>query len=113
MEIRCRKTDCSYNTGASCKAAKINVANGCCQTYAKNDLKQALIIENGNLFEISEELVAKNVRNVPLSCQQKNCLYHRKDCSCSAHGITVIDGELEDGDTVCSKNAECATFVPS
>ena len=115
MEIRCRKCDCSYNTGASCAAAEIEVDKGFhCKTYLKNNLKSDLIIENGNLFEISESLVAKNVKNVPLKCSAKTCLYNKSGCECTANGITIIDGDQvvdTKNNTCCSPNAECATYV--
>ncbi|MCL2570152.1 MAG: DUF1540 domain-containing protein [Firmicutes bacterium] len=102
MEIRCKKTDCAYNTGASCSAESIMVGGYAdCETYSPDELKKSLIIKNGNLFEISEELVAKNTRNVPLSCRAKHCLFNRQS-KCYANGITVIDDEDDAG---------CATFI--
>jgi len=74
---------------------------GNCMTYQKDELKESLIIENGNLFEISSELVAKNLRNVPLKCRASNCLYNRSK-ECHANGIFIIDDE---------NLAECATFI--
>ena len=111
MEIRCRKCDCSHNTGASCSAKSIDVdkQHGC-GTYIKNELKQNLIIENGNLFEVSEELVAKNMKNVPLSCCAKTCLFNKNGKECTAHGITVIDGAQDGAPEGCSAVAECATY---
>lgn len=102
MEILCRKTDCTYNTGCSCKANGIDVDRAFrCATFTKDDLKEALIIENGNLFEVSEELVPKNIRNVPLGCRARNCLYNREE-KCYANGISIIDD---------SDEAECATYI--
>lgn len=102
MEIRCRKGDCTHNTGCSCMAKEIMVTRqGNCMTYQKDELKESLIIENGNLFEISSELVAKNLRNVPLKCRASNCLYNRSK-ECHANGIFIIDDE---------NLAECATFI--
>ena len=102
MEIRCKKCDCSYNTGASCGADHIDVGgNADCETYNCDELKESLMVENGNLFEISEELVAKNMRNVPLNCRARDCLFNRLD-KCYANGITVIDDDNDAG---------CATFI--
>jgi len=102
MEIRCKKTDCSYNTGASCSAERITVSNGAdCETYQSDDLKQSLIIQNGNLFEISEELSVRNMRDVPLSCRARNCLFNRQS-QCYANSITVIDDDDDAG---------CATYI--
>jgi len=72
-----------------------------CESYQSDELKKSLIIKNGNLFEISEELVAKNLRNVPLSCRARHCLYN-KEMKCHANGISIIDDESD---------AECATFI--
>ncbi|MCL2846519.1 MAG: hypothetical protein FWE38_02395 [Firmicutes bacterium] len=71
-----------------------------CESYMSDELKHNLIIENGNLFEISEELVARNLRNVPLACRARICLYNREG-SCWANGISVIDDD----------DAQCATFI--
>ena len=102
MEIRCRKGDCAYNNGCSCNAKAIDVTRGiACETYIKDELKKSLIIQNGNLFEVSEELVARNLRNVHLKCMAKGCLYNQ-DTKCQANGISVIDNE---------DDAECATFI--
>jgi len=110
MEIRCRKCDCSYNTGASCEAKGIQVGRGHdCETYLKNELKQNLIIENGNLFEVAEELVSKNMKNVPLACDAKSCIFNKSGKECTANGITVIDGD-DESQKGCSEKAECATF---
>jgi len=104
MEIRCRKGDCSYNTGCSCNAKGIEVSKDAdCCSYIKDELKHSLIIENGNLFEISEELVARNLRDVPLKCKSRNCLYNREQL-CSANGISVID-ECD------GQEAACATYI--
>jgi len=73
-----------------------------CESYECDELKKSLIIENGNLFEISEELVAKNLRDVPLSCNARHCLYNR-DRKCNANGISVID---EHGDAPCTTYIE-------
>ena len=104
MEIRCKKGDCKHNTGCSCSARSIEISRGtgCC-SYRKDQVKENLIIENGNIFEISEELVTRNLKSVPLDCRAKNCLYNRNELCC-ANGITVIDGNNHD-------NAECATYI--
>ena len=102
MEIRCKKCDCVFNTGTSCNAAHITVNDeGDCSTYCCDKLKQNLIIENGNLFEVSAELAPRNMRNVPLMCHATNCLFNRAK-ACYANGITVIDSDDDAG---------CATFI--
>ena len=102
MEIRCRKGDCTFNNGCSCMAKSVMVGKrGDCEAYDCDELKQNLIIENGNLFEISEELVARNLRDVSLGCMARSCLYN-KEQKCYANGISVID---EDSD------AQCATYI--
>jgi len=63
------------------------------------------MIENGNIFEVAEELVSKNIKDVPLACLARNCLYN-KTGKCCANGITVIDSE-----TAEYEEAECATFI--
>ena len=83
-------------------AKDVHVGKGVdCESYHRDELKNSLIIENGNLFEISEELVAKNMRNVPLACSARVCIYN-KDEKCYANGISVIDDENE---------AVCATYI--
>lgn len=105
MEIRCKKGDCKHNTGCSCEAASVEIARGTeCNSYEKDEIKEELIIENGNIFEVAEELVSKNLKSVPLECRARDCLYNRKD-ECHANGITVINCD-EDGD----EEADCATF---
>ena len=107
MEIRCRKGDCSYNNGCSCTAKEIEVTrDACCSTYMADSVKQTLIIENGNLFEVSEELVAKNLRNVGLVCRATDCLYNRGRL-CHANGISIIDETPE----TTSETAPCATYI--
>ena len=102
MEIRCRKGDCSYNTSCSCHAPQVAVGReGDCETYDPDPFKESLVIANGNLFEISDELITKSLRDVPLSCTASNCLYNRSK-KCFAHGISIIDDK---------DDAECATFI--
>jgi len=102
MEIRCRKGDCTHNNGCSCLAKLVSVGKeGDCESYMCDELKQSLIIENGNLFEISQELVARHLRDVALTCRARTCIYNREQ-KCCANGIAVID---EDTD------AQCATFI--
>lgn len=111
MEIRCRKGDCAYNTGCSCSAKCVEVDKAAdCKTYHRDELKKSLIIENGNLFEISEELVAKNLRNVPLTCRATNCLYNRGRL-CHANGISIIDDFRGDPDGGTETCAPCATYI--
>ena len=107
MEIRCKKGDCKHNTGCSCDAKSIMIERGSvtCASYVKDSLKENLIIENGNIFQVAEELVERNTNNVPLECQQRSCLYN-KDLQCLANGITVIDNDAK-----ADCNAECATFI--
>jgi len=103
MEIRCRKGDCKFNTGCSCGAGIIEVDRGhMCGTYCKDMLKESLIIQNGNLFEVSEELVAKHLKNVGLGCKARNCLFNR-EAMCYANGISVIGDE---GDACCATYIE-------
>ena len=102
MEIRCKKGNCKHNTGCSCSAKSVEVSRGVvCNSYENDELKEDLMIENGNIFEVAEELVARNLKNVPLVCRVKNCLYNRQE-TCHANGITVIDGD---------DSADCATFI--
>jgi len=60
------------------------------------------MIENGNIFQVAEELVARNLKNVPLECRARNCIYNNQE-KCNANGITVIDDDEEN-------DADCATF---
>ena len=108
MEIRCKKGDCKHNTGCSCRAKGVEITRGTvsCNSYVKDDLKENLIIRNGNIFDIVDELVPANTHNVPLQCRQRNCLYNKSE-KCCANGITVIEGETPDGE----EDAECATFI--
>lgn len=110
MEIRCKKGDCTHNTGCSCRAKNIDIEKNtaACGSYVKDDLKENLIIRNGNLFDVADELVPGNTNNIPLDCHQRGCLYNKKE-KCCANGITVIDGETPDG----KEDAECATFIES
>ena len=102
MEIRCRKGDCIHNTGASCMARDVLVdRRSKCSSYNSDPLKKNLIIQNGNLFEISEELVTKNLRDVPLNCRARICIYNNGG-DCRANGIFVIEGD---------DDAPCATFI--
>jgi len=78
-----------------------------CLSYVKDDIKENLIIENGNIFQVAEEMVEKNLRNVTLVCRARSCLYNRQD-KCHANGITIIDGDDESDDTTIT--ADCATY---
>ena len=106
MEIRCKKGDCSHNTGCSCSAKTVEIGRAVnCHSYHKDEIKKNIMIENGNIFEVAEELVPRNLRNVPLACRMKSCLYNNSELCC-ANGITVIDGE-----TAGAEDAECATYI--
>ena len=104
MEIRCKKENCEYNTGCSCKAHSIAVdrAHSCC-TYTPSPLKQNLIDQNGNIFEVAENKVQNHLRNVPLTCTARTCLFNKEE-KCQANGISVIDGDQGE------QEAGCATF---
>ena len=103
MEIRCKKEDCKHNTGCSCRAHSVKIARGTeCNSYVNNPLKENLMQENGNIFGVAEEMVKSNLKNVPLECKARACLYNRAE-RCHANGITVIDDE-------CGTCADCATF---
>ena len=105
MEIRCKKGNWRHNTGCSCSAHTVEITRGeHCSSYTKDELKENLMIENGNIFQVAEEFVPKNLKNVPLECQAKSCLYNDQG-KCHANGITVIDGE-SDG----CEDADCATY---
>jgi aspartate carbamoyltransferase regulatory subunit len=71
-----------------------------CDSYVKNPLKTDLIIEHGNIFDVAEKIVPSNLRNVPLECMAKTCLFNKEE-RCHANGITIVDE---------SENADCATF---
>jgi len=105
MEIRCKKGNCKHNTGCSCSAKDVEISRGTeCNSFVKDEIKDDLMIENGNIFEVAEELVPKNLKNVPLECRARNCLYNRQDM-CHANGITVINTDDES-----DEEADCATF---
>jgi|GEM_PF-427504 len=108
MEIRCKKGDCKYNTGSSCSAKNLNIDRdtAACATYDKDEVKENIIIRNGNIFDVADKMAAKNTNNVPLGCQATQCLYNKNE-ECIANGITIIDGESSSSD----QDASCATFV--
>ena len=104
MEIRCKKEDCKHNTGCSCRASSIEIDRiHHCDSYVKNPIKQRLMQDNGNIFEVAEEMVPHHLKNIPLECVAKNCLYNKTEL-CHANGITVVE------DSNC---ADCATFCES
>jgi len=112
MEIRCRKCECVHNTGCSCRAKAVKICKDTadCETYSKDDLKESIIIENGNIFQVAEGLVAENTRNVPLVCSATECLFNKKE-NCIANGILVADTPpvtRGEGYGAC-----CATFCNS
>ena len=105
MEIRCKKEDCKFNTGCSCKAGMLEVDNKHhCATYSNDPLKEELIKEEGSIFEVADKIAPNHLLNVPLECAAKNCLYN-KSSQCHADGISVIDVDEDSGDV-----ADCATF---
>lgn len=101
MEIRCRKCDCTFNTGSSCKARAIKVCRDTaeCVTYTRDAAKENVVVKNGNLFEAAKDLSKKNTNNVPLRCSATNCLFNKKE-NCIANGILVEENK-----------ACCATFT--
>ena len=107
MEIRCKKQDCRHNTGCSCRAGHITVDRAHhCASYEKDALKQDIIDNNGDIFSVSDKRAPNHLRNVPLDCKAKSCLYNRQE-QCSADGISVID--CNDGDPQ-DDFADCATY---
>ena len=108
MEIRCKKGNCEFNTGCSCKAKKVDISNGtaACTTYTKDPNKNNIVIENGNLFDAAKGMPAKNTLNVPLQCAAIRCIYNKTE-KCIANGILVIDDQTSS----CDAEAACATFV--
>ena len=106
MEIRCKKGDCTYNTGCSCAAKHVDIDKNTaeCKTYNCDPVKHNIVIENGNIFDVADQMVAKNTNNVPLDCDATSCLYNN-DKKCVANGITVTD-DIKDQDTAC-----CVTYI--
>ena len=76
-----------------------------CDSYVKDPIKKELVQENGNIFETPANKIPSNLRNVPLDCKAKNCLYNKQE-QCQADGITVIANDEEDEESC----ADCATF---
>ena len=101
MEIRCRKCNCTHNTGSSCRAKAIKICKSTaeCETFEPDSAKENIIIKNGNLFNAAKDLSKKNTRNVPLKCSATNCLFNKKE-NCIANGILVEEN-----------SACCATFT--
>lgn len=108
MEIRCKKGDCSYNTGTSCKAPSVKIENdtAACETYNPDAAKDNPVIKDGNLFSVSQTLPSRNTNNVPLKCKAKRCLFNKSE-KCVANGITVIDSES----SANHEDASCGTFI--
>jgi len=69
--------------------------------FTPDPMKAEMSVSGGNLFEISRELSPRNLRNVPLSCRARNCLFN-KESKCCANGIFVVDDEADAG---------CATYI--
>jgi hypothetical protein len=110
MEIRCKKEDCKHNTGCSCAAGVVAINRGShCESYTNDPLKNEIIKENGNIFKVADEIAPTHIRNVPLECGAKSCLFN-KDAACRADGITIISAD--DGASRCGGccNADCVTF---
>ncbi|MCL2621969.1 MAG: DUF1540 domain-containing protein, partial [Firmicutes bacterium] len=90
MDIKCKRLDCTHNSGCSCSARSINITRATlCNKYASSDHKAALLKINNNLIEASAELSPQNLKDVHLVCDSP-CLYN-KCGKCYANGITVID----------------------
>ena len=110
MEIRCKKENCEYNTGCSCKAGSIAVDRvHHCASYTCSPLKDELTEQHGNIFEVTEKKAKSHLRNVPLACSAKTCLFN-KDEHCQANGITVLDDTDADSKPASADCADCATF---
>jgi len=101
MEIRCRKCDCTHNTGSSCRARSVKICKDTaeCKTFEKDAAKENIIVKNGNLFTASKDLSKKNTLNVPLKCSATECLFNKRE-NCIANGILVEENK-----------ACCATFT--
>jgi hypothetical protein len=103
MEIRCKKMDCTFNNGCSCRADEVCIfRRGGCGTYKGNPAKRELLRGNPDIFELADELVPSRTKDVPLVCRAGVCLFNRGGY-CRANGITVIDNE--------TRSADCATFI--
>ena len=81
-----------------------------CKSYVPNELKNNLMRENGNIFAVADEKVNANLKNIPLECNAKQCIYN-KGQRCHANGIAVIDGATGESETETpSAKADCATY---
>jgi hypothetical protein len=104
MEIRCRKLDCTYNNGCSCRADKVDVFRcAVCGTYKSSPRKREQLKDSPNIFELAEELVPSKTLDVPLTCSAGLCLFNRSGY-CRANGISVIDNPDRN-------RADCATYI--
>ena len=116
MEIRCRKCDCVHNTGSSCRAKTVNIADDTaeCDTFLKDSGKHGATVRKGKLFESAKHLKPTNTRSVPLVCRATNCLFNRRE-NCVANGICVVDDtSISLGKKPATRDncgASCATFI--
>ncbi|MFA6860379.1 MAG: DUF1540 domain-containing protein [Clostridia bacterium] len=90
MDIKCRKTSCSYNDNYTCQADAIKVTDKmACKTYRKNHRKVEPDISK-KMFEIAPEIAPfRHSKSICIKCNA-HCLFN-KNGDCFANGITVND----------------------
>ena len=88
MDIRCRKTSCTYNDRYTCKAKAIDIARSClCRKYEKGE---EAIDKTKNMFERTPSYaLQRSSKTIKIECSA-HCLFN-KNGDCQANGITLND----------------------
>ena len=90
MDIRCRKTGCSYNDKYTCTARGILIKKNCeCEKYKKSD--RAVVDKTKWLFSDTPPIYApqRNSSTMEIDCNA-SCLFNLNG-KCVANGITLND----------------------
>jgi len=103
MDLRCRKTSCSFNKDLTCMAKSIEISSKLeCKQYAHKDEKKSKDFSK-QIFTDEPFRVAdyRPLRDMSLRCDAK-CLFN-KDGHCLANGITLND--------LFAREPKCITFL--
>lgn len=104
MDIKCRKTTCTFNKGHTCCSCKVDITkNAVCKTFEKEEQKDDDNFDlSKKMFEVAPSYSnSRHIKNLLLECDAQKCLFN-KNGKCRANGITVLDQ---------NDQTQCGTFL--
>ena len=88
MDLKCRKTTCTYNNNYTCQAKGIAITNKlACETFAQDETKEVQDTSRCMFEEAPKYAPHREKKSLKVNCMAK-CLFNENG-SCVANGLTI------------------------